>query len=87
MPIISTAHTFQQDFTLSKQVINQGIALEDAGTNGTWNLAGTMWHEVMHTHGYHHGASCSGVIGYHFQRNTAPYIVGKCMRETAKALV
>ena len=80
-------HNFQQDFTLSKHVINEGIALEDAGANGTWNLAGTMWHEVMHNHGYHHHPYCLGQSGYNIHENTAPHIVGTCMRETAKRLV
>ena len=53
--------------------------------------AGIVWHEVMHTHGYTHGANAQDpakvACGYpnatdrvwHFQRNTMPYIVGQCI--------
>ena len=53
--------------------------------------AGIVWHEVMHTHGYTHGANdqapAKRACGYedasnaewHFQRNTMPYIVGECV--------
>lgn len=53
--------------------------------------AGISWHEVMHTHGYTHGANdqanakvACGYAGtadafFHFQRNTLPYIVGSCL--------
>jgi hypothetical protein len=48
------------------------------------------WHEVMHTHDYHHGtegnetSSCGydSSSGFDYQRNTMPYIVGYCMGYT-----
>lgn len=53
--------------------------------------AGIVWHEVMHTHGYTHGAndqdgaivSCGyrGDATWNFQRNTMPYIVGDVVTE------
>ncbi len=53
--------------------------------------AGIVWHEVMHTHGYTHGANeqddaivaCgySGDPSWHFQVNTMPYIIGNCISE------
>jgi len=53
--------------------------------------AGIVWHEVMHTHGYTHGANdqagaivaCgySGDASWHYQVNTMPYIVGQCINE------
>jgi hypothetical protein len=53
--------------------------------------AGIVWHEVMHRHGYTHGANdqagakpACGYAGlsdaaWHFQRNTVPYIVSFCV--------
>ena len=53
--------------------------------------SGIIWHEVMHTHGYTHGANdqanAKNSCGYstftdaqwHFQRNTMPYIIGNCI--------
>lgn len=56
-------------------------------------LAGIIWHEAMHTHGYTHGAddqdnakiNC-GYAGesdfaWQFQTNTAPYIVDNCIAQ------
>ncbi len=53
--------------------------------------AGIVWHEVMHTKGYSHGANSQEPAktncGYgndqtwHFQQNTMPYIVGQCIHE------
>ncbi|WP_158501543.1 VCBS repeat-containing protein [Vitiosangium sp. GDMCC 1.1324] len=55
--------------------------------------AGISWHEVMHTHGYTHGANDQAnakvACGYgtlsdsqwHFQYNTMPYIIGDCLGE------
>jgi hypothetical protein len=53
--------------------------------------AGISWHEVMHTHGYTHGANDQAnakvACGYgsdtswHFQVNTMPYIIGECLGE------
>ncbi len=53
--------------------------------------AGIVWHEVMHTHGYTHGANSQGPAkincGYendanwHYQVNTMPYIIGQCIDE------
>jgi len=73
------------------------------GTNCRWEAfpwpftqaSGIVWHEVMHTHGYVHGADnpetetdlartrCGQAnnSNWHFQRNTAPYIVGDTMLE------
>lgn len=53
--------------------------------------SGISWHEVMHNHGYTHGANdqanakincgypTSTNAEFHFQRNTMPYIVGACL--------
>lgn len=49
--------------------------------------AGIAWHEVMHHNTYGHGDKINGpkqcgtqnVLGWHFQRNTMPYIVGECI--------
>jgi hypothetical protein len=59
---------------------------------GAWptsQTAGIIWHEVMHQHGYTHGAddqanalvNCgyAGDPTWHFQVNTMPYIIGACM--------
>lgn len=54
--------------------------------------ASIMWHEVMHQHGYVHGANfdneeAKAACGYagdptwHFQVNTMPYIVDACVGE------
>ena len=53
--------------------------------------AGTTWHEVAHTHGYSHGANTqapaivacgyAGDPSWHFQVNTAPYIIGNCISQ------
>lgn len=53
--------------------------------------AGIVWHEVMHSHDYTHGANgqaaaivnCGyeGDATWHFQVNTMPYIVGQCITE------
>jgi len=53
--------------------------------------AGIVWHEVMHTQGYTHGANDQAnakiACGYandaswHFQQNTMPYILGECVYE------
>ncbi len=51
--------------------------------NDVWPFsqgAGTIWHEAMHTHGYSHDDCGRGdTPGWHFQRNTMPYIVGRCI--------
>ena len=71
---------------------------ETAGTDGCrfaaypWpysQAAGIVWHEVMHTHGYTHGAddqanalmNCgyAGDRSWHFQVNTMPYLIGDCI--------
>lgn len=54
--------------------------------------ANTIWHEAMHTHGYrHHGngddspaearRDCgrNNTPGWHFQANSMPYAIGRCM--------
>lgn len=51
--------------------------------------AGIAWHEVMHHHDYGHGANnqndapekceTENISNWHFQRNTMPYIVGRCV--------
>lgn len=54
----------------------------------------TFWHEVMHTHGYGHGANTpaeadiaktncgrTADAGWYFQSNTMPYIVGRCVAD------
>ncbi len=53
--------------------------------------AGIVWHEVMHTQGYTHGANDQAnakvACGYandaswHFQQNTMPYVLGNCVSE------
>ncbi len=53
--------------------------------------AGIVWHEVMHTQGYTHGANeqpaAKVACGYatdatwHFQTNTMPYILGNCVSQ------
>jgi hypothetical protein len=53
--------------------------------------AGIVWHEVMHTQGYTHGANDQAnakvACGYandaswHFQQNTMPYVLGSCVSE------
>lgn len=53
--------------------------------------AGITWHEAAHTHGYSHGANSQApaitACGYagdptwHFQVNTAPYIIGNCISQ------
>lgn len=53
--------------------------------------AGLLWHEASHTHGYGHGANdqagaltACGYAGdptWHFQVNTAPYIIEKCVNQ------
>lgn len=53
--------------------------------------AGIVWHEVMHTQGYTHGANDQAnakvACGYandaswNFQQNTMPYLVGECVSE------
>lgn len=53
--------------------------------------AGSVWHEAAHTHGYSHGANdqtnailaCgyAGDPSWHFQVNTAPYIIGNCIAQ------
>lgn len=48
------------------------------------DLSGIIWHEVAHTNQYQHeegSFTCghSSNPNYHFQRNTAPYIIGNCM--------
>ena len=56
------------------------------------SASGTIWHEVLHTHGYRHGANSSNAAakiacGYpssptwHFQKNTMPYIIGQCIKK------
>lgn len=52
-------------------------------------MAGTMMHEIAHTHGYDHGkneqagaAAACGITnnpGWHYQVNTLPYIIGNCI--------
>lgn len=52
--------------------------------------ASTTWHEVMHSHGYRHGEGASATANcgytssdnYDYQRNSMPYIVGRCMGYT-----
>lgn len=51
--------------------------------------ANIIWHEASHTHGYSHGANdqANAVVAcqrtdtpyWHFQVNTAPYIIGGCI--------
>ena len=53
--------------------------------------ADTVWHEVAHQHGYKHGDGDSSASqaardcgrekepGWHYQRNTAPYLLGFCV--------
>jgi hypothetical protein len=57
----------------------------------TRSAVDTTWHEVMHSHGYRHGirpgqetADCGYTSndGYDYQRNSMPYIVGRCMAYT-----
>jgi hypothetical protein len=53
--------------------------------------AGIVWHEVMHTQGYTHGANdqaaakvaCgyAGDASWNFQQNTMPYVLGNCVSE------
>jgi len=53
--------------------------------------AGIVWHEVMHTQGYSHGANTQAeakpACGYagdptwNFQSNTMPYILGECINK------
>lgn len=53
--------------------------------------AGIVWHEAAHTHNYSHGANdqtnaivaCgyAGDPSWHFQVNTAPYIIGNCIAQ------
>jgi hypothetical protein len=60
--------------------------------NNPWpasQMAGFMWHEAAHQHAYKHGANEQALAklncGYandptwHFQVNTMPFIVGKCI--------
>lgn len=45
-------------------------------------IAGTIWHEVMHNYGYQHPSKCSDATygpSYNYQANTIPYIVDGCM--------
>jgi len=51
-------------------------------------VAGTIWHEAMHQHAYHHATGQATACGYSndpdddakwFTRHTVPYIVGNCM--------
>jgi hypothetical protein len=51
-------------------------------------IAGTVWHEVMHNYGYNHPDKCSdptyGPL-YYYQSNTIPYIVDGCMSVAVSA--
>ena len=51
------------------------------------NIAGTVWHEAMHVHGYEHGENqadglevCDGGPDFVWNVTTVPYIIGRCMR-------
>lgn len=45
-------------------------------------VAGTIWHEVSHTHGYGHDSCGISDPNWDFQTNTIPYIVGDCLAQT-----
>ena len=44
-----------------------------------WQVADTIWHEVMHNYNYVHD-NCGYAPGVDFQEVSAPYIVGNCIR-------
>ncbi|MEE2789217.1 MAG: VCBS repeat-containing protein [Myxococcota bacterium] len=80
-------HHQVEDFTIDKGYLNANIARETNGGEGLAPIARTIWHEVMHTHGFYHDESCGNRSDYHFQVNTMPYIVGACMENTVPNVV
>jgi hypothetical protein len=61
--------------------LNAVYAIVPDKANPAWPMsqaAESMWHEAMHSVGYDHPRSCT-TVGYNYQSNTVPYIVGQCI--------
>jgi hypothetical protein len=82
-------HTSAETWSWGQWLTNN---YQEFDANTPWpasQMAGIMWHEAAHTHGYTHGANDQAPAkvncGYashptwNFQVNTMPYIIGQCI--------
>ncbi len=88
-------HNKEESFSVAKEVLENSVGGQIRGVSGV--LSQIIWHEVIHTHDFNHGAgkdssTFAAQCGrdpktWSASRNSMPNIVGDCMRSTLEDLV